>query len=498
MPASLSSTLTILSRGAPDAYAEVDRADRAEARATRLQQKLDAERALSASLQQQLRATAASAQQAAQQARVLHGAPGAGGGGPSIVGLERQLASLRDRLDAERKEKGELARRAAALSAELEAERRERHALAASREEERRARARTAEELEKARRLLREAGRAHDEAVAELGELTIAHGRHKAHGAAAHAALRAALDAERRRGAAAAARRAAADALAARRGEAPPSPRASESSCASEADAAEPPAELEPLPPSCSVAAIAAAAASERAARRAAEARAAALEAELRAPRAAAEELAEATARLATLAARVGGAPAGATAREYVRLLEAAVGAEEGARGKENAAAGGNVCARRDGGEGRGPPAEKWARAPHADESDGLPREEASSAVALESQQAEGGRHTSLRPTGAQFEAEPRHEAVRQKLLEAAARQSRREARMQPLLRHERAAAVEAEEGQLEEHDAHARRPPSAAHLPVRPSTGRGRSATMRGRGHTLYAARGGRQSAWH
>ena len=49
-------------------YAEVDRANRAEQKAEKLLQKLDAERALTGSLKNQLRSTTTSMQQAAQQA----------------------------------------------------------------------------------------------------------------------------------------------------------------------------------------------------------------------------------------------------------------------------------------------------------------------------------------------------------------------------------------------------------------------------------------------
>ena len=56
--------------------ADLDRAERAEQRADRLQSKLDAERGLTTSLKAQLRAASANLQTAASQARTLHGGPG--------------------------------------------------------------------------------------------------------------------------------------------------------------------------------------------------------------------------------------------------------------------------------------------------------------------------------------------------------------------------------------------------------------------------------------
>ena len=187
MPSTTSSSLTLLSRGTPDVYAEVDRADRAEAKAEKLMQKLDAERALTTSLKGQLRTTTMSMQQAAQQARALHGAPGAAhaaaGGSSSLVGLQRQVASLRDRLDVERKEKNSFQSQATQLSTQLGAAAKERQSLVVLRDQQQRELHRETDELERARRLLRESGTAHDDAIAELCSLTMTHGKDKAQGA---------------------------------------------------------------------------------------------------------------------------------------------------------------------------------------------------------------------------------------------------------------------------------------------------------------------------
>ena len=207
---SASSTLTLLSRGGPpDVYAEVDRADRAEQKADRLQLKLDAERGLTASLRAQLRATSIAAQQAAQQARALHGAPGAlnmPAASDSLVGMQRATASLRDRLDMEKKAANALQAQCAHLRAQLQCVTRERNATRAAHEQTALTLQRKSAELEKAHELLRASGSAHDDAIAELCSLTMARGKETAQAGAQQAALKAALDAERRRAAAQAAR----------------------------------------------------------------------------------------------------------------------------------------------------------------------------------------------------------------------------------------------------------------------------------------------------
>eukprot|EP00966_Prymnesium_polylepis_P284468 6571873-Prymnesium_polylepis.1 len=129
-----------------------------------------------------------SMQQAAQQARALHGAPGSlpASGGPdggSLVGLQRQVASLRDRLDVERKEKSAVQSQAAQFSAQLGTAAKEKQAMAVLRDQMQRELDHRGEEVERARRLLRESGTAHDEAIAELCSLTMTHGKDKAQGA---------------------------------------------------------------------------------------------------------------------------------------------------------------------------------------------------------------------------------------------------------------------------------------------------------------------------
>ncbi|KAL3929460.1 MAG: hypothetical protein SGPRY_001952 [Prymnesium sp.] len=353
MPSAASSTLTLLSRAPPDVYTEVERAERAELRADKLLTKLDAERALTASLRRQLRATTASMQQAAQQARVLHGGPGiTSTAGDSIVGLQRQISSLRDRLDGERKEKSSLHSQIAQLTGQLANEAREKQGMNSTQEQMAREIARRDEELDKTRRLLRECGAAHDEAIAELCSLTLTHGKDKAHGVAQQAALRAALDAERRRAAARAAREDSRAAVAARRESVNASIASSHSttsrtvptpssSSLSVCEVAEPTGSdiPQPAPPSFSVAGIAAAAEKERHGREAAEACAARTVSQCERL---SKELGEAREEIASLQSQLGRREledGGSRARSALRALERQVDSEreraEGAEGRE-------------------------------------------------------------------------------------------------------------------------------------------------------------------
>ena len=108
-------------------------ADRAEARAERLQLKLDEERALASALRKQLRETSHSAQQVASQVRQLQGAPGAcEAPGGSLAGLQRTIAALRDKLDLEKKAANAAQAERARLERSLSSAARERQALVAA------------------------------------------------------------------------------------------------------------------------------------------------------------------------------------------------------------------------------------------------------------------------------------------------------------------------------------------------------------------------------
>ena len=73
--------------------------DAAEARADRLQLKLDEQVGLVAMLRKQLRESSQSTQQISQQVRLLQGAPNDAHSSGSVAGLQKTVATLRERLD---------------------------------------------------------------------------------------------------------------------------------------------------------------------------------------------------------------------------------------------------------------------------------------------------------------------------------------------------------------------------------------------------------------
>jgi hypothetical protein len=90
----------------------------------------------------------------------------------------------------------------AQLSGQLQSAAKERNTLRITQEQMRRDLQRKAAEVEKAHNLLRDSGSAHDEAIAELCTLTMARGKDRAQAGVEQAALRTALEVERRRAAA--------------------------------------------------------------------------------------------------------------------------------------------------------------------------------------------------------------------------------------------------------------------------------------------------------
>ena len=82
----------------------IEQADRAEQRADRLQLKMDEQSALVATLRRQLRESSQSTQVVSQQVRALQGVShDPNTSASSVVGLQRTVATLRDRLDLEKK-----------------------------------------------------------------------------------------------------------------------------------------------------------------------------------------------------------------------------------------------------------------------------------------------------------------------------------------------------------------------------------------------------------
>ena len=197
--------------GTAAAYAEA--ADRAEARAERLQLKIDEERALSTALRRQLRESSETNTKLQTQLRTLQGAPGANdAAGGSLSSLQRQVARLRDQLDVEKKAANAAVADRDRLERHLATAARERQTLLSSNQGMHNELQRRSAEVERLANVLRESGMAHGEAVGQVSSLTSTHGRQTHALQKEIAELRLALEVERKRAANRAARAASAEA----------------------------------------------------------------------------------------------------------------------------------------------------------------------------------------------------------------------------------------------------------------------------------------------
>ena len=198
------------------AYAEaaLEAADRAEARADRLQLKLDEEHALCEALRKQLRESSTSAQAVASQLRQVQGAPGAPEalGGTSLAGMQRTIATLRDKVDVEKKASNAAHAECAKLQKRLSTAARERQTLIASQHDLRAELQRRCTELDRANSVLRDSGSAHEQAVGQVSSLMLQNGRERQAYEKEIADLKQSLEIERKRSANRASRAAAAEA----------------------------------------------------------------------------------------------------------------------------------------------------------------------------------------------------------------------------------------------------------------------------------------------
>ena len=187
--------------------------DRAEARADRLQARLDEERALTSALRKQLRESSTTQQRTAQQVRQLVGAPNAPSApGGSVADLQRTVAGLRDRLDLEKKAASAAHAERVRLEQRLATGTTEQQNLQASQQALRAELQRRSLELENAKLALREAGRTQDDAVGRVSSLTLSKTKERQHLEKEIVELRTALELERKRATNRATRAAAAEA----------------------------------------------------------------------------------------------------------------------------------------------------------------------------------------------------------------------------------------------------------------------------------------------
>ena len=187
--------------------------EKAEARADRLQARLDEEKALSATLRKQLRESAQQTQRTAQQMRQLVGAPNmpeAPGG--SVASLQRTISGLRDRLDIEKKSSSSAHAEKSKLEQRLATGLRERQALLASQQELRAELQRRNLELDRANAALREAGESQGHAMGQVSSLTLTRERERQSLEKEIHELKQQLDLEKKRAANRASRAAAAEA----------------------------------------------------------------------------------------------------------------------------------------------------------------------------------------------------------------------------------------------------------------------------------------------
>ena len=192
------------------AYSHIDRA---EARADRLQLKVDEQNALITALRRQLRESSHSAHQVAAQVRVLQGVPNAPDApGGSLAGLQKTVATLRDRLDVEKKAANSAQAECHRLEKRLSTASRERDTMVATEQELRAELRRRSIELEKARASLRDTGKAREEANGQVSTLTVTRSRERYAHEKEIAELKAALEVERKRAANRASRTAVAEA----------------------------------------------------------------------------------------------------------------------------------------------------------------------------------------------------------------------------------------------------------------------------------------------
>jgi chromosome segregation ATPase len=206
--------MSVSSHAGSSAYMDaVEAQDRAEARAERLQHRLDEEHALVAALRKQLREQSTSSHQVAAQLRQVQGAPGAPDApGGSLASMQRTVAALRDRIEVEKKAANTAQAESARLQKQLSTAAKERQTLLASQQELRSELQRRCAELDRANAVLRDSGSAHDEAIGQVSSLTFSRDRERQAYEKEIAALRQSLEVERKRSANRASRAAAAEA----------------------------------------------------------------------------------------------------------------------------------------------------------------------------------------------------------------------------------------------------------------------------------------------
>jgi hypothetical protein len=176
-----------------------DEADRAIARGDRLQQILDRERCVTASLRKQLRATALVQQQLTQQVRSLTGPvsnlpPRATSAQANLTGLQRTLDAVQNRLDVEKRASNVERAERQRLASQLVTSAAEKQRMSAMQDQLRVGLQRKSSEFDRASAMLRDNNAALDEALSEVSKLSTCRAREqqqaKAHlQARAHAGI---------------------------------------------------------------------------------------------------------------------------------------------------------------------------------------------------------------------------------------------------------------------------------------------------------------------
>ena len=191
----------------------IEQADRAEQRADRLQLKMDEQSALVATLRRQLRESSQSTQVVSQQVRALQGVShDPNTSASSVVGLQRTVATLRDRLDLEKKSANAAQAERSRLEQRLATGSRERQTLIASQGELKAELARRTTELDRANAALKESGDSNEAANGQVSSLNLTRTRERMQLEKEITELRAQLELEKRRATNRATRAAAAEA----------------------------------------------------------------------------------------------------------------------------------------------------------------------------------------------------------------------------------------------------------------------------------------------